>query len=100
MARAKLEERQAEINEQNNNISAHQEQVKFEIPSINISHCEEESEEQTNHRFFGGKETRNQAMKGAENRAKKARITKDTDKQGMVEVAETASNEIVTTSDM
>jgi hypothetical protein len=70
MARKKAQERQEKINDQNKNITAHREVNKFEIPINIIVNITEETDVQTNHRFFWGNEIRQQATKKAEQRNK------------------------------
>ena len=66
----KAQERQDIQNQQNKNIAAHQEVSNFEIP-INIpTNTAEESDMQTNHRFFCGPENRRQAFNKAEQKHK------------------------------
>eukprot|EP00972_Heterocapsa_arctica_P016693 2461648-Heterocapsa_arctica.AAC.1 len=48
-------------NKRRTNIEAHQNNVKFEIPATEIIRKEEMTDEQTNHSFFNGKETRKKA---------------------------------------
>eukprot|EP00972_Heterocapsa_arctica_P004932 730764-Heterocapsa_arctica.AAC.1 len=54
-ARKRAEEKQGDINEnkRRKNIAAHQEQTEFEIPL---------NDEQTNHSFFYGRQTKKNAM--------------------------------------
>ena len=59
-------ERQDIQNQQEINIAAHKEVGKFEIPTNSPTNVAEESDIQTNHRFFHGPEIRRQAYNKAE----------------------------------
>ena len=64
------QERQDIQNQQKRNIAAHKEVSNFEIPINSPTNAAEESDMQTNHRFFYGPEIRRQAFNKAEQKHK------------------------------
>jgi hypothetical protein len=67
------QERQDIQKQQEINIAAHKEVGKFEIPTNSPTNVAEESDIQTNHRFFYGPEIRRQAYNKAEQKRKEDR---------------------------